>query len=546
MTRRDLWLTLSLLAIALAASASGLGNGFVFDDRPIVVDNFRVHTLVGLWHSFAEPYWPPEVGAALYRPVTIVLFRLEWALGGGSPWAFHAVNVLLYLAIVFAVFRLARLILPLPAAWLTAALFAVQPVHVEAVANTVGQPELVVGLLAVTATAWYVAARRAGELSWLTIGGLAAIYLVMCFTKEHGIVLPGLLVAAEFSLLERPRPARSGTLLAALVLVAALFLAVRTAVLGGLAGDIANASIRGVGLEDRVLTMLAIVPQWIRLLLFPWHLQADYMPRELDLATTFGLPQLIGCLLVAGLVALAVWSRRRAPVVCFGLCWTGIALFPVSNLAVPTGILLAERALFLASVGSAFALGGGMAAAIPKFVAAPASERRVVLLAMGILLGVGLYRSATRQRVWRDNDTLFRQTVLDAPLSYKAHWAYGSVMVGSGDQEQAELEYRIALRLYQGDPNLFSDYGDLYVRKRQCGPAIPLYLKSLSLAPEQWKVRSKLVLCYLDLGKVADARSEADQKTLRRDPDAARIQSVTDSLTAAFVQIPPPQTGPKN
>jgi hypothetical protein len=42
--------------------------------------------------------------------------------------------------------------------------------------------------------------------------------------------------------------------------------------------------------------------------------------------------------------------------------------------------------------------------------------------------------------------------VLDAPLSYKAHWAYGSVMVGSGDLEQAELEYRIALRLYQGDP----------------------------------------------------------------------------------------------
>ena len=546
MTRRALWLTLSLLAIALAASASGLGNGFVFDDRPIVVDNFRVHTLVGLWHSFAEPYWPPEVGAALYRPVTIVLFRLEWALGGGSPWAFHAANVLLYLAIVFAVFRLARLILPLPAAWLTAALFAVQPVHVEAVANTVGQPELVVGLLAVSATAWYVAARRGEELSWLTVGGLAAIYLVMCFTKEHGIVLPGLLIAAEFTLLERPRPARSGALLAALVVVAVLFIVVRTAVLGGLAGDIANASIRGVGLEDRVLTMLAIVPQWIRLLLLPWHLQADYMPRELELATTFGLAQLIGSLLLTGLVALTVWSRKRAPVVCFGLCWTGIALFPVSNLAIPTGILLAERALFLASVGSALSLGGGLAAAIPKFVAAPVGERRVVLLALGILLGVGLYRSATRQRIWRDNDTLFRQTVLDAPLSYKAHWAYGSVLIAAGDMKQADLEYRLAMRLYDGDPNLFSDFGDVYVRARHCAPAIPLYQRSLSLAPDQWKVRSKLVLCYLDQGNASEARSEAEQKAIRKDPDAARIQAVVDSLTAAAVQFPPPKTGPKN
>jgi len=546
MTRRDLWLILPLLAIALAASASGLGNGFVFDDRAIVVDNFRVHTLVGLWHSFAEPYWPPEVGAALYRPVTIVLFKLEWALGAGAPWAFHAANVLLYLAVVVAIFRLAQLILPLPAAWLTAALFSVQPVHVEAVANTVGQPELVVGLLAIVATAWYIAARRSGELSWITIAGLAALYLVMCFTKEHGVVLPGLLVATEFTVLERPRAARGRALLVALVAVAALFLAARTAVLGGLAGDIANTSIRGVGLGDRALTMLAVVPQWIRLLLFPWHLQADYMPQELDLATTFGLPQLIGALLLSGMVGLAVFSRRRAPAVCFGLCWAGFALFPVSNLAVPTGILLAERALFLPSVGAALALGGGIAAAIPKFVAAPVGERRVVLAALGILLGLGLWRSSTRQLVWRDNDTLFRRTVLDAPLSYKAHWAYGSVLVGSGAVEPAELEYRIALRLYQADPNLFSDFGDLYVRKRQCGPAIPLYLRSLSLAPEQWKVRSKLVLCYLDLGKVAEARSEADQKTLRRDPDAARIQSVIDSLTAAVVQFPPPQTGRRN
>jgi Flp pilus assembly protein TadD len=44
--------------------------------------------------------------------------------------------------------------------------------------------------------------------------------------------------------------------------------------------------------------------------------------------------------------------------------------------------------------------------------------------------------------------------------------------------------------------------------------------------PEQWKVRSKLVLCYLDLGKVADARSEAEQKAIRKDPDAGRIQAV--------------------
>ena len=150
---------------------------------------------------------------------------------------------------------------------------------------------------------------------------------------------------------------------------------------------------------------------------------------------------------------------------CFGLCWTGIALFPVSNLAVPTGILLAGVRCFwrVLALHSPWAV--VRRRPFPEFVAAPAGERRVVLLALGVLLGVGLYRSATRQLVWRDNDTLFRQTVLDAPLSYKAHWAYGSMLVAVGDMKQAELEYRIALRLYDGDPNLFSDFGDLYLRE---------------------------------------------------------------------------------
>ena len=79
----------------------------------------------------------------------------------------------------------------------------------------------------------------------------------------------------------------------------AVSLVARTVVLGGLAGDMANIAIRDVSSVNRIITMLGVVPHWFRLLLEPWHWQADYTPRELDLATAPGPMQYLGIALLA-------------------------------------------------------------------------------------------------------------------------------------------------------------------------------------------------------------------------------------------------------
>lgn len=552
MTGRERRDTLFLVVLAFAVSALSFRNGFTLDDRPIVADNLRVHSLVNLWHVFAETYWPPEVGAALYRPLTILLLTVQWALGHGAPWVFHLVNVALYVVTVILVFHLARRFLPSPVAWLTAALFAVHPVHVEPVAGVVGQPELLVALLVVAATIRYLDLRRAGFPDWRAVVGLSSIYLLACLSKEHGFMLPGFLLAAEMLLVSDSRPWNIrvrglAPCAIALAVVAVLFVAVRSVVLGGLAGDIANASIRGVPFGGRALTMLGVVPHWVRLLAVPWHLQADYMPRELELATSFGPPQVVGLLFLLGAGLLCWWTWRKAPVVAFGLLWCGIGLFPVSNLLIPTGILLAERALFLPSVGALLVAGGLLQMVAPRLHTASLPERRVLIGALAALVLVGFVRSAVRHLVWRDNGTLFRQTVIDAPLSYKAHWAYAAQLFDAGDRAGAEQEYRLAIQLYPDDPNLYTDLGDRYLTGGFCGPAIPLYRESLRQAPEQWKVRSKLVICLLNQGDVGAAQVEATLKTKRPDPDAARIQAVVDSVVASRVANSPTSragTGP--
>ena len=112
---------------------------------------------------------------------------------------------------------------------IAAALFAVHPVHVEAVANVAGQSELFVALLVVVALGLYVRSRASGALTplrWIVIG---ALFAAACLFKEHAIVLPVLIVVAEMTVVRDRDPltsrlTRSRGPLLALALIAVAFL----------------------------------------------------------------------------------------------------------------------------------------------------------------------------------------------------------------------------------------------------------------------------------------------------------------------------------
>src|SRR5687767_929992 len=97
MTRRSWWVAAFVVAaLALAASANSLANGYAYDDNYLILRAPRTHTLAGWWRDFARTYWPHEWGGDGYRPLSVIAFRLEWALGDGKPLAFHAMNVALH------------------------------------------------------------------------------------------------------------------------------------------------------------------------------------------------------------------------------------------------------------------------------------------------------------------------------------------------------------------------------------------------------------------------------------------------------------------
>lgn len=504
--------------LALASSLTSLGNRFAYDDRPIVELNATVHSLHHWWRFFAESYWPPSTTSALYRPMAILLFALQWAIGRGSPVIFHVVNVALYVALCLAVLRLARLVLPEIPSAIAGALFAVHPVHVEAVGNVVGQGELWTALALCLATSAYVVWRRQGDLTAPRSAVLLGVFFLVLFVKENAVVLPALLLAAEMLLIGDTRSWRERLvairpLLLAMTMLFMAYLVARLTVLPeGLATDVPHPVWMKVDLSDRIATVLVIlVPEWVRLLVWPARLLADYSPRDMPERGTWSAAVVPGLAVVTGTLAIAMAGWRRAPAAAFGILFAVIAIAPVSNVLVPTGVMLAERTLLLPSVGILIAV-----ASIVPWILSRAERagrahqvKRAGSLALMLLLAAGAVHSAKRQRTWRSSADVFIDMMADAPLNFRSHWGWGTVLMDRRLFAAGEREWRIAIDLYPAHLGPAAELGNAYRTNGLCGAAVPLYRQVLEIAPDRADIRADYVTCLLKTGQVEMARDES-------------------------------------
>ena len=535
----------AIVALAVVASATSLSNGFALDDLALVADNARVHSLNEWWRSFALPYWPAQYGASLYRPLVTIGYALQWAIGDGAPWVFHLTSVALYAALCALVLAfLFELLGPTPAV-LGAALFAVHPVHVEAVGNVVGQAELLAALAMVGACVTYARARRANRLGGAAIASIGLLYAIACLCKEHALLLPMLLAVMEWLGVAKDDAAKANGLAAHLRTVAPLFvglfciaaayLIARTVVVGGFLGEKHLVPVFGV---RRLWVMLVVVPHWVRLLLWPAHLSAEYSPRQIDIPDGPGPEIMLGSVILVGVVAL-FWTLgrgtegTRAPRAAarFALAWLAVTLLPVSNLF--SVLLVAERTLLLPSVGAMLLVGTAVSWAMQR---ATLPARVALATAAAALIVAGAIRSSDRQRVWRDDATLFAQMAEDAPLSYRAQFFYGQLLFQNGRRAEGErhLKLAIALNPTPSDVSPLNYLATMYRDAGLCPQALPLYERALANDSARPDVRYGLAACLLAIGRVDEARRVALDGVRRGDLKGLFIQLIarSDSLRA--------------
>jgi tetratricopeptide (TPR) repeat protein len=512
---RHAWLVVA--AVAVACYAPSLAYGLVYDDK-IIPESPLIARPFDFLAVLRGGFYPAQLRTTpVYRPLSQWSFLLNWRanevfLGAGdSGFGFHLPNVLLHAAacvLLLAWLRSLRLRAPIP--FLAALLFAVHPIHVEAVANVFGRSEpmaLAFGL------GFLIAHRRGRPI-------LAAfLYLLAMWSKESGVPFLGVAVLADLlfpteggGFRRRSFTTYAGTL--------ALWIVLRAIAVHGIPADtvfIDNPAFSAPAFQ-RILTAAAVQLDYLRLLVWPISQSADYSFAQREVVTSALDPRVLGFVAVLVLAIVAgLRSRRRAPVVLLSVAGYAILFSVASNFGLPIGTIEGERLAYAPSIFAVL-----LAAFLLRSV--PIGSAAALFLAAG-----WTFLTVREERVWRDEPTFYREMVRTAPRSAKAHMSLGTYLGPNGDVEGSIREYETAVEIAPAYGRAWIALAGLRRMQENLDGAVVAWRRALDLDPSVSSARADLATALLDLGRREEAAAEA-RELFARDLLHRRLPAILDRL----------------
>ncbi len=488
-TDRRPWAELSfVLALAVVSSLAywpGMDGEFVSDDLNAIVNNEFVAGPFDPAAIFTQPSWwgSGRGDAPGYRPVTTLSFAVNHRLGGTEPRAYHLTNLALHMLVCWLLLRVAgQLAMPARASMAAAALFALMPVHSEAVLWVVGRAELLAtagflaGLLAV------LRYRSGGPVGLLAAAALAMTAGVLAKESALALVAVPLLLAL---VVPSQHGARRRDLLAMLALLAGLGLAwwLRTDLAGhgfGVgAGDELDNPLALLPATERWAGALSVLGHYLWSVLWPARLSIDYSYDALAIGPGFVADRYsLFAMAALGTGAVMAWrSRRREPAVAFSLLLAAACYAIVSNVLLPIGTIMGDRLFYLPSAGLCLALAPALGRALDK------RRARAGLLACAVATA-WLAVDIDRARDWSSPVTLFESAVAAWPGSARAHMELASAYGHAGLTEKALAEFDAALAVYPRYMSAWYNRGNMLARQGRYEEAARSYLEAIELTED--------------------------------------------------------------
>jgi len=496
-----------LICILVASAyANALWNGFALDDVYIVEKNPLIRRVSDIPTLFSTHYWEgasihgQEFSLALYRPLVLTTYTLNYVTTGLAAWAFHLTNVLIHLGVVLALYGLGcRLGLGCSGALAAALVFAVHPLNTEAVSSVVGRAELLMTLGVLLAFYWDLGKNPPPRLVPRLSLASASAFALGIFSKEQAILLPVLLIIADgmrgedsvghpwWSVLWNGR-----LRYACYLTVAAIYLVARTAVVGTNLPPPSNLE-NPLSVIDGTLSLINAIKvsgTYLWLTVWPANLSADYSYNAITLTHSVLDPSVWVSalvwilLLVLGAVA---FFRRHRPL-AIGITITFLFFLPAANILVFIGTIMGERLFYLPLAGLSLAFGAAWDR-VASMLSRSSPGRRGLAVGIGaaiILLAPLTLRTIARNRDWASNETLFASTVRAQPGSAKSHVMMAGLHHKRGELERALEEYRAALSIlprYTELAPFARDYGRLLTDLGRVDEALAVMKAALQTDP---------------------------------------------------------------
>ncbi len=495
----------ALVGIAAAVYWNTLPNEFVnIDDPDLIVENSYIRTLS--FENLKAIFTPGVVGA--YQPVRTLSYALDYHVWQLDPTGYHLTNIVCHalstLLVALIAYRLA-------AQWLLAGavglIFAVHPVHVEAVAWLSGRRDVL--SLVFTLLGFYSIVRLWPPPSsappkrrgWVWYGLALLFFALGLLTKSTVVIFPLLLLLYEISF--RPSIVNLSRRIAAHApfwLFAAGFTAVFISV--SRAQGVAKAAYHGDSAYLTLLTVLRVFAEYLAMLVIPRQLSLTY---GVNVATSILQPSVLLALAVLAVVAgLTVLARKRTKLVFFGIGWFFLGLLPVSNL-IPISTIKADRYLYLPSVGFCLAAAWLVVRCWQALAQLDLSKlgKKLVIAGYWLLIAIIVLSYAMltvrRNHDWRNSHTLWTATLATTPTSTIALNNLGLIYAEQGMYDKALALYQQLLDYAPHQDRVervYVNIGSAYLGKGMFDEAIDSYQTALETNPEY-------VEAYLGLGKVS-------------------------------------------
>ena len=519
-------------------------NGFVMDDVPFILGNPFVSNPHFWKEIFTGSLWSfMGIHAPYYRPLQFAAYWMLYRLFGPALGAFHLLNLLFYVATVWVVYRLGRELLKNAlAAFFGALLWALHPLHVEAVTWVAALADVGAGFFYLLGFLLFVRAERAASRQWARHLVAALAFFGALLFKEIAASLVILIPVFWWFTKGPVRPEWRRRALGSLPYLAAggAYLLIRHAVLGRLM----NPTHFWSGLPRVLASSAGLLGEHARLLIWPSHLYGFHSFNLGESLRSVWPWASIAVLLIALLL------RRRQPVLTFLVAWWAVTLLPVLDIRNLSAPQIAERFSYLPSVGPCLALAFLAFVKLPEWLPQTRPERPSLVV---VLVVMGLWAMLCLKTIphWQTNMTLMNNLERQAPNAAVFHiWRGDVLLYQRGDLAGAEQEYELANRLndasswpfppvryfyelgmgriasYRGDragaqahferatkvlplgSEAFDALGALYFPVGEYAQAAPYFQRAVQADPYDVVARFYLGTCWMKLGKYRDAAAQ--------------------------------------
>ena len=435
---------LVIFTVAVALYVRCIPYDFVLDDQIVITDNeFTKNGFSGIPDIFGNDsftgYFGEQknlVAGSRYRPLSIAMFAIEYELAGLDPGLYHAVNIFLYGILCLLLFRVLHVILPsssrvathwlLGVPFIATLLFALHPIHTEAVANIKGRDEILALLFSLLAV--YAGLRYAWRNAWPWLLASGVFLFTGILAKENAITFTAVIPLTLYFFTETNW--KKWMLSAVPAAVASVsYVLIRLKVVGFLfapttSNSLLNDPFLGMSAAERSATITYTLGHYVRLLFFPVQLTHDYYPYHIPKSNWSDPAVILAAMIYLLFAVAAIYGFRRKAVYSYSILFFLATMSIISNVFFSIGTFMNERFAFMPSVAMCL---------VTAFYALRLHQdkrmpRWLIPAFLALYLGGFAVRSYTRIPAWKDRLSLNTAAVKVSKNSVRANCFMGTAL----------------------------------------------------------------------------------------------------------------------